>query len=1482
MFKRFKVTGINENPKKPKRNLMKYLALGCVMALPAFALLKTGVLSMNKNVLAADKNKYDIVADLDGGKFEMGTTPEFTKMDNGNWLYKYKPVPTPTKLPVPVKDGYDFTGWTVSAKPDIQKEYSIPAWHKGNLNVKANWKLLKSNLLPGPQVNTKLKSLSGYNRVEFIKGVPKDGLDISELQDKSIMAYLEGDILKIVSLSDIYTGSDASSMFMDLRNVTNIEFGNFNSSNATDVSNMFKSCVSLKTIDFAKIDISSATAMKDFICGCKALTKVDVSSLNTGNIVNMRGVFYDCDGLTNIDISSWNTSKVQDIGFIVAECNNLVEFNMEGLDLSSVTIVRHMFKYCEKLETVFLENLDFSKIKNTEQMFGGCTKLSGSITINGGATTAYKEMFYKCSTDPNAKFVVNYTTGFRDKAQSMVNTKSSNSNVVLGNIPAVLTTGRDFNKKIKTLTDWQGPLKIYFTKGMPSNITNYSNIDVSAEQNRSIIAYKNSNIIYVSSNSDIIANPNSSNMFYDYFSLTELRFNNFNTEKVKSMSNMFFNCNRLTNIGSLPFYTNKVTNMNSMFANCSSLERVDMSSFNTKNVTDMGSMFNFCPKLRSIEFGDTFSLKSVDNTVKMFNECSSLSGSLVLDTENINSYTGMFEYCSTDSAAKFTVKFINEATKSLAKRLVATKSENSNVLMDGAEYNITYVLNSGKFTNGTSAPNKYKCTEETIIPNPIKDGSEFLGWVSSDNIDAKPVKDYKISKELTGDIELVAAWGTVLCTGKSFNEYIQSQYMRTSINEIRFIKGDPIGWTDFSESNNGAIKGSIENNILTIASKDVIFANADCYYMFNWTSASKIVLDNFNTSKVTIKGSIENNILTIASKDVIFANADCYYMFNWTSASKIVLDNFNTSKVTNMSSMFTTNSADIIGLEKFDTSNVTNMAGMFSHNSRSVDLSSFNTSKVTDMSSMFSSYSAKDIKGLENLDTSNVTDMSDMFNGCALPIIFNTSKVTDMSSMFSSYSAKDIKGLENLDTSNVTDMSDMFNGCALPIIDVSNFDTSKVTNMYSMFSSGNIVSIKGLENLDTSNVTDMSYMFFISLNLQNINLSNLDTSSVTDMDYMFYKCRALKTIDVSNFNTSNVLYMYNTFAGCSNLESIDISNFDISKVTTTSCMFSGCESLTDIRGLENLNTSNVTNMEAMFSGCSSLTSLDLHNFSTDKVKVMSSMFSDCNLLTNIKGLENFNTTLVKRIEKMFKNCKKLSGEITIMSSAIDNNYGYTDAFLNCSIDPTTKFTVKYVDEVTKVAAEKLVATKSSNSNVFLDNSVKPAVVTGDNSFNEDESKMLSIKNMTRIAEKLVATKSSNSNVFLDNSVKPAVVTGDNSFNEDESKMLSIKNMTRIFDNTASNIIGRINTSTSYAAAHQNPKTAAITRQINITLNNGSMAMYPVQKIQVNSGKIGDLAKPDLNPKYAGQFGGYFYDKRCTIPVKPNDVVTQDIELYAKW
>ncbi len=342
MFKRFKVTGINENPKKPKRNLMKYLALGCVMALPAFALLKTGVLSMNKNVLVADKNKYDIVADLDGGKFEMGTTPEFTKMDNGNWLYKYKPVPTSIKLPVPVKDGYEFTGWSVSAKPDIQKEYSIPAWHKGNLNVKANWKILDANLMTGLEFNSKVKAIEGFGgvtEIRFEKGETSlDGIGLANGSDQNIIkGYINGNVLHISSQSDIKANSDCSGMFAGFSNVASINFNNFSTLKTTDMHNMFNGCKNLTTIDVSKWNTSQVTDMYQMFYECSSLKTVDVSKWDTSQVIDMHNMFGVCSSLIYINVANWNTSKVINIRGMFNDCLELTTIDVSKWNTSQVT-----------------------------------------------------------------------------------------------------------------------------------------------------------------------------------------------------------------------------------------------------------------------------------------------------------------------------------------------------------------------------------------------------------------------------------------------------------------------------------------------------------------------------------------------------------------------------------------------------------------------------------------------------------------------------------------------------------------------------------------------------------------------------------------------------------------------------------------------------------------------------------------------------------------------------------------------------------------------------------------------------------------------------------------------------------------------------------------------------------------------------------------------------------------------------------------
>ena len=66
-------------------------------------------------------------------------------------------------------------------------------------------------------------------------------------------------------------------------------------------------------------------------------------------------------------------------------------------------------------------------------MFSSCSKLQTQINIMNANVTDYAQMFSNAATDPNAKIIVNYTSATSSLVDSMIATKSSNSNVVKGN-----------------------------------------------------------------------------------------------------------------------------------------------------------------------------------------------------------------------------------------------------------------------------------------------------------------------------------------------------------------------------------------------------------------------------------------------------------------------------------------------------------------------------------------------------------------------------------------------------------------------------------------------------------------------------------------------------------------------------------------------------------------------------------------------------------------------------------------------------------------------------------------------------------------------------------------------------------------------------------------------------------------------------------------------------------------------------------------
>ena len=155
--------------------------------------------------------------------------------------------------------------------------------------------------------------------------------------------------------------------------------------------------------------------------------------------------------------------------------------------------------------------------------------------------------------------------------------------------------------------------------------------------------------LYIGGEGGVIANKDSSYLFYNFTNLQEITFgDNFDTSKVTSMSEMFRNCNTLTTLDVSKWDTSKVTTMSYMFYYCSSLTTLDVSKWDTSNVTDMDAMFRMCSGLITITFGDNFDTSKVTTMYGMFTNCSNLTTLDVsnFDTSNVTNMSAMFYNCS--------------------------------------------------------------------------------------------------------------------------------------------------------------------------------------------------------------------------------------------------------------------------------------------------------------------------------------------------------------------------------------------------------------------------------------------------------------------------------------------------------------------------------------------------------------------------------------------------------------------------------------------------------------------------------------------------------------------------------------------------------------------------------------------------------------------------------------------------------------------
>ena len=169
--------------------------------------------------------------------------------------------------------------------------------------------------------------------------------------------------------------------------------------------------------------------------------------------------------------------------------------------------------------TLDVTNWDVSNVTDSYNMFYNCTKLVG------GAGTVYN-------------------SSYTDKTYARIDGGTSNPGYLTLNMPenVVLLSGVELNGLFKQQNAGVQQIIFDYKQNYSSVISGIAGISVTADGSNWAQMYVVGNIIYILSETEMIANEYCNDLFYQLTSLKSVTFNNFNTYNTLDMSFMFYQC----------------------------------------------------------------------------------------------------------------------------------------------------------------------------------------------------------------------------------------------------------------------------------------------------------------------------------------------------------------------------------------------------------------------------------------------------------------------------------------------------------------------------------------------------------------------------------------------------------------------------------------------------------------------------------------------------------------------------------------------------------------------------------------------------------------------------------------------------------------------------------------------------------------------------------------------------------------------------
>ena len=706
------------------------------------------------------------------------------------------------------------------------------------------------------------------------------------------------------------------SMFHDCSGLTSLDVSKFDTANVTDMSRMFFYCSGLTSLDVSKFNTSKVTYMSFMFDGCSGLTSLDVSKFDTANVTDMDSMFYNCSGLTSLDVSKFDTANVKNMSSMFRSCNGLTSLDVTNFDTAKVVSMEYMFGY-SGLTSLDVSNFDISNVTNTQYMFDDCTQL---VTIyansdwNTGYITKSTAMFFNCTKLVGA---ISYDSGKRNIQYANPTTGYFTTKMV------TLKTGQTFNSAIKGTsysTQNTNIKKVIFarTSKYAQEIQGVTGVNVDSANSGEIKAYKVSDgnggyIVYVLSDSYIVANSNSSDLFSNLKGVEEFDFTNFDIRNVTNASNMFKNCSAIETI-----YSKK-------------------GGWDVSNITTSTNMFTGCTNLKG----------AIDYNASK------------VDKNYANPETGYFTYEDTLKKGTDIIKAIKGGSATYSTQDTAVKK-----VIFGRPFEYAAEIASLSSTEtavdigGLGTINLYRDTTNGIvyILSPYRIYANANSSYMFANL--RGLTDLTLNNFYTANVTNMS-YMFQYCGYTAMEELnLGSNFDTSNVKDMRYMF-QYCGYTAMEELNLGSNFDT--SNVTNMSS---MFSN--CGY----TAMASLDLGNkFDTSNVTNMsymfdscGRMKMTSLNLGSNFNTSNVTDMNYMFNYCgrmAMTSLNLGNsFNTSKVTDMNHMFYyCTKLTSIDVSSFNMSKVTNTSYMFQGCSELVTIyanSDWNTGKITNSTSMFS------------------------------------------------------------------------------------------------------------------------------------------------------------------------------------------------------------------------------------------------------------------------------------------------------------------------------------------------------------------------------------------------------------------------------------------------------------------------------------------------------------------------------------------------